>query len=366
MNRIETTVLDHKLIDTTDQSPTSAAIDNLDAYVPKLWKPTGPADSSLYYPYMLSNPNDSDFSTPISLGFVDEATTALKSNYLFSQPQYQTSSSFQRNNSESMIPAVAAAAAAASTRIGKLSMNINAQSYTPSYVSGATNSTTRASQDYAPSSNSNISSHSSFSYDSDSATPLQNSYFGYKPNYPSQYQLSSTSKPVVKSPFMANKYLETKLDKSSIDQLKLELSVKENLIGRLTEQLTALKNLKSNNLSNDTNNSLKVPNNYYQLFKDLTSALNDRKLELEDTKQRLESLIVSCSVTNNNSKSLISVNGQFDEQELTHKIVNKLAILLSENESLLKMISYSNKLSLLVEVGLLRNENKCLKAAKDN
>lgn len=352
------------MAETTDLSPTSAAIDNLDAYVPKLWKPTGPADSSLYYPYMLSSTNDGDFSTPISLGFVDEATTSLKSNYLFSQPQYQNSSSFQRNNSEPMIPAVAAAVTG-TTRNGKLSMNINAQSYTPSYVSGATNTTTRASQDYAPSSNSNISSHSSFSYDSDSATPLQNSYFGYKPNYPSQYQLSSTSKPLVKSPFMTNKYLETKLDRSSIDQLKLELSVKENLIGRLTEQLNALKNLKSNNLSNDTNNSLKVPNNYYQLFKDLTSALNDRKLELEDTKQRLESLIVSCSMTNNNSKSLISVNGQFDEQELTHKIVNKLAILLSENESLLKMISYSNKLSLLVEVGLLRNENKCLKAAQD-
>lgn len=367
MNRADTLDLDKKMV--ADQSPTAGVIKSLDSYVPKIWNPTGPADNSLYYPYMLSSTNDSDLSTSINLGFVDEPlnyktsqyNTPFKPNYLINQTQtsgYQTSTNLQRNHSEPLMHPTATNA-----RIGKLSMNINAQSYTPSYVAGTPNSTTRASNDYTASSTSNISSHSSFSYDSDSATPLQNSYFGYKAptTYPSQYQLAS-AKPAIKSTTMVNKYLETKLDKSSIDQMKLELSVKENLIAKLTEQLNSLKNFKSNNLSNDKTNSLKVPNNYYQLFKDLTNALNERTMELEDTKQRLESLMVSCSVTNSNTKSSITVNGQFDEQELTHKIVNKLATLLSENESLLKMISYSNKLSLLVELGLLRNENENLKS----
>lgn len=62
-----------------------------------------------------------------------------------------------------------------------------------------------------------------------------------------------------------------------------------------------------------------------------------------------------------NKGSDIIENGTFDAQEMAHRLTSKLAVLLAENETLQRMVSYSNKQSLLVELKMLREENESLK-----
>lgn len=150
-----------------------------------------------------------------------------------------------------------------------------------------------------------------------------------------------------------------------VKRYKVELVVKNQIIKNLSDQLNTLNKLKDNRLSEmgwnvTPNKGLKVPSNHYQLFKDLTKTLQERTQELDETKERLEALLVSLAM-NEASNTKFTNNGNFDEQELTHKIVSKLSLLQNENENLLKMISFGNKLSLLIELGLLKNENKILK-----
>lgn len=149
----------------------------------------------------------------------------------------------------------------------------------------------------------------------------------------------------------------TKKDETQeeLEKVKVDLVVKNQLIKNLSDQLNSMNKLKN---VKHTNNDFRVPQNYYDLFKDLTKSLKKKSSELEETKERLESIVVALSM---NNQQTLSLNGEFDEQELAHKIINKLSLLQAENENLLKMISSSNKLSLIVELGLLKNENCQLK-----
>lgn len=104
--------------------------------------------------------------------------------------------------------------------------------------------------------------------------------------------------------------------------------------------------------------SVQMPQKYYQLFQDLTQTLNERTNELEETKSRLEAVVVALVM---NKGTDIIENGTFDAQEMAHQITSKLSTLLAENETLQRMVSYSNKQSLLVELNLLREENESLK-----
>ncbi|CCE79547.1 Piso0_001619 [Millerozyma farinosa CBS 7064] len=141
-----------------------------------------------------------------------------------------------------------------------------------------------------------------------------------------------------------------------LESVKVDLILKDQIIKSLTDQLNALKNNK--NQKSTPANSFKVPLNYYELFKDLTTSLKEKTSELEETKERLEAIVVALSM---NNQQTITANGQFDEQELAHKMITKLTLLQTENENLLKMISSSNRSSLVIELGLLKNENAQLK-----
>ncbi|KAF7998980.1 hypothetical protein HF325_006512 [Metschnikowia pulcherrima] len=101
-----------------------------------------------------------------------------------------------------------------------------------------------------------------------------------------------------------------------------------------------------------------LPKNYMQLFKDLVRTLNERTQELKDTKSKIEAIVVGAVMTKDN---LVEYYEAFDAQDIAHRITNKLSVLQSENEALLNMVSYSNKQSLLIEMGLLKNENKILR-----
>lgn len=150
-------------------------------------------------------------------------------------------------------------------------------------------------------------------------------------------------------------------DEESSEAIRMELLFKEqvnkSLSGNLSELRINYDKLKASTTTS-TGDSLIMPSNFHQLFKDLTRTLNERTSELEDTKLRLEAILVGLAM---NKDKTITDHGSFDAQELAHRITNKISVLRAENEALLKMVSFSNKQSLVVELGLLRAENKSLK-----
>lgn len=161
-------------------------------------------------------------------------------------------------------------------------------------------------------------------------------------------------------------------NKSSVNEeetqkLRVELILKNQIIKNLTDQLSTINRTQTRVLgesgwsnSETQPQTLQVPSNHFQLFIDLSQTLQNTNDELEDTKARLEAFVVAAALNLSNSTT---VNGRYDEQEMTHRIVGKMAMLQHENERLLTMMSYGNRTSLLVEIGVLRQELKALREA---
>lgn len=116
-----------------------------------------------------------------------------------------------------------------------------------------------------------------------------------------------------------------------VEKLKLQLSLKTQII---------------NNLKKKIETDVGVNENFYKIYKETVDKLQEKDSELTRTKEILETLMASLTLN----------SGKLDEQELTHKIINKIKCLTLENDKLLKMISESSKLSLLVEIGMLKNK----------
>lgn len=155
--------------------------------------------------------------------------------------------------------------------------------------------------------------------------------------------LLSTS--VLNQPLNQQLGLPMSKDKSKdqdIEKYKLQLNFKSQMINNLKKKLDA----------RNESTEVKTTDRFYKVFKDLATKLDSKEQKLAETTAILESLLVS---------SQINQVGNIDEYELGNKIVNKLKYLTEENETLLTMISHSSKLSLLIEVGLLKNEIKVLK-----
>lgn len=154
----------------------------------------------------------------------------------------------------------------------------------------------------------------------------------------------------------------------STAKLKAELTLRDQIIKNLTDQLSAQN--KSKRLNNATpsggtsvGTSFKMPINYFELLQDMAKSLKEKTQELEETKERLEGLLVSIALRSDTTNDSSFTNyGHYDEQELAHKIVSKMTLLKKENDALLKMASYSNKGSLLIEVGMLRDINDSLRS----
>lgn len=154
-------------------------------------------------------------------------------------------------------------------------------------------------------------------------------------------------------------HLEEPSDNDKVEMLKLELLFKNQVNKSLSEKLKLLKTEDASDSSaSPGDGNVRMPNNYYQLFRDLTRTLIERTQELDDTKARLEAILVGLVMTKD---STVATYGTFDAQDLAHKITNKMCVLQKENEALLNMVSYSNKQSLLVEMGLLKGENDALR-----
>lgn len=131
------------------------------------------------------------------------------------------------------------------------------------------------------------------------------------------------------------------------NKLKGELILKNQIIKNLTDQINMMTKTEARS------SSFKLPKNHYQLFQDLLKTLQDKSIELQETNQRLEAVLVANNFSDN-----------YDVEELSHKLVHKLSQLLQENENLLKIISFGNKTNLLIEIGLLKHEIQQLKNEK--
>lgn len=127
------------------------------------------------------------------------------------------------------------------------------------------------------------------------------------------------------------------------NKLKSDLILKNQIIKNLVSEI---ENLKKNDV---------VVNNI-TLYNNLAKKLKEKTLELEETNSRLEALVLVESLNTS-----ITSNGSYDIQELSHKVITKLQLLQQENQTLLKLISFGNKSSLLVELNLLKLENEKLK-----
>ncbi|KAK6203603.1 uncharacterized protein RJT21DRAFT_28578 [Scheffersomyces amazonensis] len=269
------------------------------------------------------------------------------------------------------------------------------------YMFGSTNSTTntQSSQlDYGYYSNSLIPNSSSIAENlyNDSQTSQQQSFqlnLQQQHQQMAQQSQSSQSRPNVQQHYQVQgnqsqnqQYGSRSYEslKEDYKQLKVDLILKNQIIKNLTDQLNLISKLKTkalheimnNNTNTSTNNNnsntgnnnsnnnvLKVSKNHYQLFQDLSRTLQEKTIELEETKTRLEAVLVGLSISNQegSGNSNIINQGKYDPQEISHKIVNKLQVLSNENDTLMKLISFGNKSSLLIELGLLKRENNLLK-----
>lgn len=148
----------------------------------------------------------------------------------------------------------------------------------------------------------------------------------------------------------------------SLEMLGIELAYKTQVNKAMYAKLLSLNadngDSSQADLQTETKDSMRLPPNYHQLFRDLTHTLNERTQELEETKSIMEAILVSLVMTKD---STITTNGTFDAQDLAHKITSKMAVLQSENEALLQMVSHSNKQSLVIELGILKSENHALR-----
>lgn len=163
------------------------------------------------------------------------------------------------------------------------------------------------------------------------------------------------SLPTDNLPMSATFKKEGKDDEAAM--LRAELALKELLVKSLGERLRRAKEGKDGDKRAD--GALLMPLLYRQLFQDMTRTLNERSRECEETKARLEALVVALVM---NKDAGVAAHGSCDPQETAHRITTKMAVLQAENETLLRMASFSNKQSLLIENGLLRSENQALKA----
>ncbi|CAH2351439.1 hypothetical protein CLIB1423_03S06326 [[Candida] railenensis] len=233
----------------------------------------------------------------------------------------------------------------------KGSMNVNAPSYVP--VGSSTGN-------YMADSTFNNGSIDNKNYTYQHPQPQNNHLIQYSrmqlDNFPtSRQQENMDSMPKVMKIDNVSGSDEHEMLKQHAQTLQLDLDLRNQMIESLVEQISASS---TDRVEDSRDGSIRIPNNYLQLFETLNKKYKEKSEELEQTKERLESIVTAISM---NSQRARTFNGYYDEEEISHKIISKLSALDTENENLLKIISSSNKSSLIIEIGLLRDENNKLK-----
>lgn len=143
---------------------------------------------------------------------------------------------------------------------------------------------------------------------------------------------------------------------NGVEQLKLELQIKETQIESLEQEIQTFKRLLENKQKNVTD--IQIPTTLENIFAKLADSLHAKEKELQETKETLESLITAITLNPTNS---ITKDGRYDPESIAHKLLNRLEILTQENKEMGQMLSYGRGQDLLIRINLMTKENQELK-----
>lgn len=158
----------------------------------------------------------------------------------------------------------------------------------------------------------------------------------------------------------AGSYNYTTTSTQEMDELNMQLKIKESQIESLENEIVRLQ--ESLNVVNDINVGsipAKIPTSLNEVFVELSLKYNSTVQELEETKLRLESLITAMTLNPTNS---VTNNGRYDELEISHKILIKMENLKKENEELMKQMSFGKVKQMDIQMNLLQLENEKIKS----
>ncbi|CAB4255238.1 similar to hypothetical protein KNAG_0J00890 [Kazachstania naganishii CBS 8797] [Maudiozyma barnettii] len=154
------------------------------------------------------------------------------------------------------------------------------------------------------------------------------------------------------------------------NQMKLEFQIKETQIESLEQEVQTLKRLLENTNTNSnkqissTNNgsgesaTVQIPNSVEEVFVLLSQSLAEKDIQLQETKDTVESLITAITLNPTNN---ITKEGRYDPQTVAHKLMNRLEILARENKEMGQMLSYGRSQEMSIQLNLLSKENEDLK-----
>ncbi|KAH7586433.1 Protein MUM2 [Nakaseomyces glabratus] len=165
---------------------------------------------------------------------------------------------------------------------------------------------------------------------------------------------------------------EPKESSGEIDTLKYDIQVKDAQLQFLQRELTRLKSAISVAVDNTkdissktadkeehiTTKEIDVPNSLDIIFRKLSSALQKREKELDETKTNLESVLAAMALNPSNSSTKF---GRYDPENLAHKTVVRLETLTKENQEMARMLSFGRAKEKHIALELLKKENKDLK-----
>lgn len=156
-----------------------------------------------------------------------------------------------------------------------------------------------------------------------------------------------------------------------IKSLNLRLQVKETQNESLESEIQKLKktfnealSFKQSEHKFEKQNShadctpIEVPTSVEQVFKKLSSSLEKKDKELEETKQTLESVLTALALNPTNS---VTKYGRYDAEALAHKMVVRLETLTKENQEMAKMLAYGRAKEVQIELQLAKMENRELR-----
>lgn len=142
---------------------------------------------------------------------------------------------------------------------------------------------------------------------------------------------------------------------TEVDKLKLQVKIKESQIESLEGEIQRL----NESLGPRSNRApSQIPQSLNEIFVDMSTKYFQVTKELEDTKERLESLATAIALNPSNDSTN---GGRYDELEVSHKILIKLENLKKENEELMKQLSFGKVKQMELELNLLKRENSQLK-----
>lgn len=146
--------------------------------------------------------------------------------------------------------------------------------------------------------------------------------------------------------------MNTNNSDKELEALKIDLRIKESQIESLESELNRLTDFDRLQSSNPA--ETQIPKTYEEVFKRLSENNANLKAELNDTKKRLESLVLAISLNPSNASTN---DGRYDELEISHKVILKLDNLVKENENLLKNLSFGKLKEYQIEINLLKLQN---------